>query len=360
MSATVWSLTTDLHEFELNESGAICSEWHGREALYMENRLGHPVLLKNGPSCDRFRLKAEIACPSAPGFIGLVFGARDSRNYELIYVSPASDDYPGEIQYDPIMNGSSTWQIYNGPKYQAPAPFQAGKWTKLCLDVGPREVSVKVGDVAEPQLVISKLQLGRCEGTIGVWSYLPGYIRYLSLEPLDSDGGEDGDGGESGDERLRCLAAETFITEWNVSAPYAAGSESAADKGMPTRASVEENGTLNLNRLFASAQGMAVEASCTFAIAEERVTVLTCGFSDRLRLWVNGEEIYGGEWKWAPPGSDGRIRSDFAEARIRWQAGLNTIQAEIVSTEVIFGWGLAVKTGLVDMKLVAGAQDSVR
>jgi hypothetical protein len=68
-----------------------------------------------------------------------------------------------------------------------------------------------------------------------------------------------------------------------------------------------------------------------------------------LQLWVNDIEIYLGDWKWDPPHSDGRIRSDFASASIRWKAGLNTIRAEVTSDEALFGWGLSMKTDLPNL-----------
>jgi hypothetical protein len=51
---------------------------------------------------------------------------------------------------------------------------------------------------------------------------------------------------------------------------------------------------------------------------------------------------------WHSPGeaTDGRIRPDHTSISIRWQAGLNTIRAELASEEVTFGWGLIVHTGL--------------
>jgi hypothetical protein len=116
MSKLNWSLVNDLNSFDLGESDASRGVWNNREALYLEN--GLPVLLNENVNFDCFRLQAEIACPGPDGFVGLIFGARDARNYELVYVSPGTSTRMGEIQYDPIMNGSSTWQIYNGATYQ--------------------------------------------------------------------------------------------------------------------------------------------------------------------------------------------------------------------------------------------------
>jgi hypothetical protein len=341
MSKLAWSLPQDRNEFDPGGSGACPGVWHGREALYFENKLAAPVLLRDEFGFDRFRLQAEIACPGPVAFIGLVFGARDADNYELVYVSPASKDDPGEIQYDPFMNGSSTWQIYNGPRYQAPAPFAPGEWTRLALDVQPHSVSISVGETGEPQLVIPNLQHGRCTGRIGVWGYLPGYIRNLSVEEIQEAPPVSLHGTETDSDKL---SADGFVTEWTASEPYSRDGHPIP--GRKGRVAVEENGTLNLNRLYESKAGTTVQAECRFMLPGERETVLSFGYSDHIRLWVNEEEVYEGAWKWGPPESDGRIRPDHAAVPVRWKAGLNTIRAEVTSEEVMFGWGLCVKTGL--------------
>lgn len=339
MSKLQWSLSDDLNLFDLGESDARPGVWQGREALYFNNNDISPVLLRDDIRLESFRLQAEIACPGPIGFVGLVFGARDSSNFELVYISPGDQTAMGEIQYDPIMNRSSTWQIYNGPDYQAPVPFLPGEWAKLSMDIHPHGFAVRVGEQGPPQLVIAKLQLGSSVGKIGVWGYLPSYIRNLSVERIEPVRTE------KKDADLKRLAAETFVTEWTVSKPYPQGSQPASDNNW-TQAFVEENGTLNLNRLYASGKGVAVQAKCMIDLPENRETMLTFGFSDHLRLWVNEEKVYEGGWRWDPPESDGRIRADFAGVPVTLRAGSNTIRAEITSDEVMFGWGLSLKTGL--------------
>jgi hypothetical protein len=344
MTKLSWSLSDDLDNFEMNGSEVNASMWNNQQALYLDNEIGigTSVLLKEDVNYDNYRLEVEIACPGTIGFIGLIFGAHDASNYELVYVSPGSNTALGEIQYDPIMNGSSTWQIYQGPKYQAPAPFLQGEWTKFSLIVHPNTAAIYVGDTETPQLVISNLQHGRSKGKIGVWGYLPCYIRNLSVEQIHSTSMN------RSSTDLKQLAAETFVTEWRVSRPYIKDAHVEASDNWVV-ANVEENGTLNLNRLFTSEKNTSVQVQSMFTIPEEIESLLTFGFSDHLRLWVNDDEVYLGEWKWDPPGSDGRIRYDYASVLIHWKTGFNTIRAEVTSQEVVFGWGLCVKTGLFNM-----------
>ncbi|WP_028548863.1 hypothetical protein [Paenibacillus sp. UNC451MF] len=340
MSKLYWNLFDDLDCFDVGNSSACPGQWRTKDALYFNhNERAVPVLLREELKVDCYRLQAEIACPGPIGYIGLVFGAKDALNYEMVYVSPGTEETPGEIQYDPMMNGSTTWQIYNGPRYQSPAPFRRGEWVKLALDIHPSHAAVWVGDTATPQLVISNLQHGSSEGRIGVWGYLPGYIRNLSVEEIPAVAAK------PSAESLKQLAEETFVTEWLVSKPYSEGGQ-AEEESLWIRANVEENGTLNLNRLFSSGNGLTVRAECKLILSDNIESLLTFGFSDRLRLWINDEEVYQGDWKWDPPASDGRIRPDLASVGVRWREGTNTIRAEITSTEVVFGWGMSVRTGL--------------
>lgn len=334
MTRLLWNLWDDADKFDLGDSGGRPGEYLGKKGLYLQKTCS-AVLLREQLPLECFRLQAEVAIPGTVGFIGLVFGAQNSQNYELVYLAPQ------EIQYDPVINGSMTWQIYNGPLYQKPLPETTGKWVKFAVEVQPNGAAVYLGDDPEPQLVMSQLQHGGAAGKIGVWGYLPSYIRNFSVEEI-----KPGPIRKSATD-LRQLTAETYITEWMVSQPFSSNGQPKAQQHW-TKAVVEENGTLNVNRLFTAETGIFVQAKTAFLVSEAKETEISFGFSDHLRLWVNDEEVYQGEWRWDPPARDGRIRSDFARVPIRWRAGLNTIRAEISHSE-FFGWGLSLRTGLPDM-----------
>jgi hypothetical protein len=329
-----WSLTDGLDSFHLGQAGAYAGHWQAKNALYLDS-LGKAVLCKEVIRYRSYRLEAEVALPGQAGFIGLVFGARDEYNYELVYMGSE------EIQYDPIMNGSMTWQIYNGPRYQKPLPNTTRKWMKLALEIHPNGVRVFLNDAEEPQLVIAQLQHGRVEGGIGFWSYLPACIRNFAVAEIPYDGME-----RSSADYSR-LKSEGFITEWLVSQGNSSGEqEPAGNEWLPVL--VEENGTLNMNRLYEPAAGASGIAAGLVELEEGSDGILSFGFSDVLRLWFNDELVYEGDWCWKPPTADGRIRSSYESVPVRGKAGVNRIRAELTNFEM-FGWGLAVKadfTGL--------------
>lgn len=327
MSTFSWNFRDDLHEFDRGESQASPGVWGDRDALYLEG-MGAPVFLRQDVPYSCFRLQAEVAIPKQVGFVGLVFGARDSHNYELVYLAPE------EIQYDPIMNGSMTWQIYNGPHYQKPLSYTTGEWKTLAVEVQANGAVVYLGEDPAPQLIIPNLQHGASLGKIGFWNYLPAYIRNLSVTEIAPT-----DVMPTKTDRQQ-LAAEGYLTEWLISKPYFTRDQSTVLTEW-TGAVVEENGTLNFNRLFSAKPGMTVQAKSTITVPYETVTQLHFGFSDHLRLWVNEEEVHQGVWRWNPPASDGRIRSKHAQVSVRLRAGVNTIRAEIMNQE-LFGWGICM------------------
>lgn len=328
-----WSLVEDVSILELGESDATIGEWREIKALHL-NKAGTAVFINNKFQMESFRLQASVAIPETVGFIGLVFGARDSTNYELIYLSPGDGKGNGEIQYDPVMNGSTTWQIYNGPSYLSYTPYNVGDWVKLTIDVHNQSAKVYIGDdFSAPQLIISKLQHGEVLGNIGVWGYLPVYIRNLSIEEILNIPLSPAE-----------ITKDAFINEWLVSEPYPTNLQ--PDELKWNEALTEENGTLNINRFFKSDAGKVVQIKSSFTVSSDTESYISFGFSDELRLWINEEEIYYGIWMWDPPKNDGRISPDHLTMPVSLRKGVNTIRAELTSKETMFGWGICIKPGI--------------
>ncbi|QHT63135.1 hypothetical protein GXP70_26345 [Paenibacillus lycopersici] len=333
MTRLQWNLGTDLTDFELGASGARAVDWNGSNALGFEGEHCVPVLLRDPLGMDSFLIEAEVAC-TADSFAGLVFGAADEKNFELVYVSASNEWGLPNLQYDPVMNGSSTWQIYHGPSYQAVAAVPPDQWVRIAVRVQPDSASIYVGGSSQPSLVIPNLLHGRVSGgKVGLWGSAPSTIRNLVVAQIEPRPHTE----RTPDSVVR--PAPSVVPAWMVS--------KLPDQTW-IEAPVEINGTLNLNRLYTAEQGAVVQAKYSINLAERQETWLRLGFSDRIRLWVNDNEVYAGEWKWEAPGftMDGRIRADQIRVPVQWRAGSNTILAEVASIEGMYGWGLSVRMGL--------------
>ncbi|MGE5673865.1 MAG: hypothetical protein ACM3XM_08250 [Mycobacterium leprae] len=312
-----FSLQPTPADWDVADPAALAVDWQGEHCLGFANQL---LLLKREPWYRAFTLEADLAL-AADGYIGLVFGAQNRANHELVYIYHG-EGQPGWVQYDPVMNGSNTWQIYNGERYISPhVSVPAGEWVHLALQVAGGQVAITAGDAAEPQLVVP-LMLG-ATGKVGLWNFGgQAYVRNLRLVPLVEP--------PTSAASPAPVRPAGLAMRWQV-APTPNG---------PWRdAPVEENGVLNLNRHFEPGVAYArttvqSDAACT--------AQLSLGFSDQVRLQVNGEQVYQGEWHWEPPATDGRIRLDYATVPVSLRAGANTILAEVTHDEPPFGWGLTV------------------
>lgn len=351
MNERRWEFSGGLDGWEVLDPAARPVTWQGRPALKLEGGDGvlAGALFGQDLGLEAFRLEADVALPQA-GFAGLIFAAQGAENFEMVYICPGDAGEPAWIQYDPTMNGSSTWQIYHSPRYQARVPIalwpRPGEWVHLALDVRPDRVAIFVGNSPAPQLVVAPLQSGSSRGRIGLWGYGPGYVSDLSIRPIGS--GEPlapaTPAGASPDPiALAAVPPAALVPEWRVCGPFPPGeADRPPQPAAWRRASVEENGTLNLNRRFVMTGGAVAWAYAEAYCERAGMGAVTCGFSDRLRLWVNGEAVYRGDWRWAPPESDGRIRPEFARLPVPLRADWNTLLAEVSALEPAYGWGLAL------------------
>lgn len=335
-------LEPSLRDWEVHDPAARVTEWRSRTALRVEKgvvllsqdpRLSQGLELSHDPGLTAFTLEADVALEGESGYVGLVFGATDPANYELVYVY-RGEGQAGWIQYDPVMNGSNTWQIYNGPRYQSSGVVvPPGEWVHLALRVEPDRAAITAGDAREPQLVVNPLMLG-ARGKVGVWGYCPGYVSNLVIRSSGPVGRSPGAEPSSQPFLPTTQLPVGLVTHWQVA--------DCAD-GPWIEAAVEENGILNFNRHFAM-RGPNPVAYARAEVHAERACLadVSLGFSDRVRLLVNGAEVYQSEWRWGPPETDGRIRPNHTTLKVPLRPGANTILAEVAATELPFGWGLVL------------------
>ena len=299
---------------------------------------GKPVLVASRAPDIPFRLTCEVAILEREGFAGCVFGAESPQNYATVYLYPEAGS-SGMIQYDCSMNSSMTWQLFHGPGYQQQAEVPVQTWIRLRVDVYASHAEVFAGETDRPQLTIRPL-LNGFNGRVGVWGYLPTCVKHLSVEPIDHEAGS---GAAPAPE---AALPPDVITRWEVAPAGAEEMAGAADDRLPWQpARTEENGVLNISRLFPASTGSVLVRTTVDAPAE-RTATLRFGFSDRLVLAVNGEKVYKGSCLWALPASDGRIRPDFANVNVRLVPGGEHHQRPVVRRGSRFRLGPDVGGGV--------------
>lgn len=318
--------------------------WQGRPALLLDGLAYFPEwALEEGV------ISVDIAAEGA-AYCGVVFHGQDQANFELVYAQPHTSGRWDALQYDPVFRGSNTWQLYHGPGAQQATRVPQGEWFTLEVAFDARTARVRV-DGGEP-LVIPRLAHGIGKGFVGIWTYLPAYFSDLRIEPVNANvrsvldrgaavavspglGTGVGDSAENVSEASRMRKPEPggaskpmgeleLVREW-----YLEGYG---------RVECEPNGILNLNRYLPIA---LTEVRLVRRFVAERQTQLdlSFGFSDVLKLEIDGQVLYEGEHLFAPDRQiQGYVGLDH-RLEVPVSSGEHTLIVTLSRTE-LFGWGM--------------------
>jgi hypothetical protein len=260
------------------------------------------LLLRDGAAWlrgSRFQngtIEFDIAFGDALGFPGIAFRAATHDDYELFYLRENLSGQPHATQYTPVLHGVYAWQIYAGTSWEASARWTFDRWMHVKLVVsGTRAELYMDGDSAVQ--VIPRLRGPEGAGEVGFVA-VPGAARFANLvvrperePPL-----------AGAPPVVRDSTSASIVRTWRVSTPIAESlMTGAADlPAVPAHTTwgtldIEERGIANLARLAGNGNGRnTVVAAVTITSDRERIVPVRFGFSDRVRVYLNGRMLYAG------------------------------------------------------------------
>ena len=316
-----------LDDLEIHAATAQVVEGAGGKALELDGLVLIPDI-----ELENVGIEVEIFAP-APCYPGIVFRLSDMNTFELAYAVPVASGQADAIQYDPVFNGSNTWQLYTGGAYQKQAAVPTGAWFTLRVDVEGERAAIQVGD--QPPLVVERLAHGMTAGRIGLWTFRPARFRHLrvttpcSFEDLSGE---------------KPQAPAGAIDAW-----WLQGTGSVA---------TEPSGVVNVNR-YRVASDTEVRLIRHFATDGETDLEITFGYSDELRLSLDGETLFTGAHTFSGFESEearGWVRPESNHLIRHTGAGHHKMEAVLRLTEP-FGWGLIVTLAGKGVRLLPTEQD---
>jgi hypothetical protein len=234
-------------------------------------------------------VELELAVGPERSFHGVVWRAADDRNYESFFVRPHQVGNPDAVQYTPVTNGISSWQLYHGDGFWAPLAFPVRDWFRIRVDFAGARAEVRIGDLSRVALVCP-LKVPRRPGRIGV----------LVAGP-DVHLGELAFGEEAEVDPAPPPAPappEGVIRAWEVSDafPEEQIERARTEPRSWTPIESEPGGLLDLARV----QGIegdrnTVLARAPIQAARAGTRALQLGFSDRALAYLNGLPLYRGD-----------------------------------------------------------------
>lgn len=235
----------------------------------------------------------DVLLPEVMEFSGPLFRQGASDTGEFIYFRPHMNGMPDAIQYNPIVNGSLTWQIFTGPGFEAETKFPVARWARARLDLYATSAALSVD--GKKVLHMPSLKSGVISGALGFGSLMGGtYYADVKVQPIP---------GYADPERPAPAAAlpKGTIAAFEVS--EALTQDEAFDRarqqrwsGIPWhRIAVESNGIANLSKA-----GPDGEKAHSFIARFEvnspmaRTVPMQFGFSDDVRVYLNGAPLHEG------------------------------------------------------------------
>jgi hypothetical protein len=253
------------------------------------------------------------------GFSGVMFHGQDNNNYDEFYIRHHLSGEPDAVQYTPVFNGLSAWQLYAGKGYWGNTLFERGRWIDIRLLLnGKRAVLLMDG---RPVIKVASLKFDKASGLIGLKNrvssvrvrdfkaeeknvdlipYFKGEIKSTTSEVLLPSERNNG-------AKLTQQKPDGLISKWQVSSLLASNaleettniSKAVLDGVSWQTLLVEENGAINIARLTGRTRAQnLVLAKAIIRVDVSEYKTLNFGYSDRVRIYVNGKLAYSGNNSW--------------------------------------------------------------
>jgi hypothetical protein len=268
----------------------------GRQAVRLGNgadgRLRGGAATITGSNFSTGTIEFDVLPQGNRDFLGVAFREDQAGNAELFYIRTHMNGNPDSTQYTPVVNGSWAWQIFTNEGFTSQRRFDLTRWMHVRIDVYERSALVTVN--GEPALVVPHLKGTTRTGAIGLNAAAGAYFANVNVTPIPN----------YRDPRpevpLPALPPGT-VPAWQVSPAIAEadGMARAARRDWSgiewQRLAVESNGIANLSRAGADGEGRhTYVARFTARSRTAQTATMRFGFSDKVRIFVNGRPVYEG------------------------------------------------------------------
>ncbi len=323
----------DKWEFATNDHSIV--EYQGKQALRIkQNR----AMLK-GVNFQDGVIEYDMAFPQGRSFIGFNFRMQDELNSEDFYIRTHQSGNPDANQYTPVYHGEAAWQLYYGEGYAAPAQYKYNTWTHFKLVVSGKYLEVYIDDMNNPVL-LAEMKRTPVKGDIGIYNAnTESYFANITVTP--------GNPTIKSTPKEKEKISENTVQTWAISEPFSekeletlTSLKGFPEKKIASRAPAENTGTVNIaSQVKFTKETNTVIAQITIDSDKDQVKKFTFGFSDRARVFLNGDLLFFG--------SDGFLSRDYRflgtigyydAVYLHLKKGPNTLSIAI--SEDFGGWGI--------------------
>jgi 3-keto-disaccharide hydrolase len=326
MSASSWDLSERAeYTFE---------EFEGRETLLLNGK----VTVK-GHQFSNGIIEVDIYANEARSFAGIIF-RKQKGAMEETYMRLHKSKQPDAVQYSPIYNYETNWQLYR--EYQANVMFKTKGWNKLRVEVNGTMAQIFVNN--EKVLNVSDLKTGFSIGQVGLLALFNN--RFSNFRITDTDTVE------LPKDTIKKRTNSNIIKKWNVTQafPYIEGTLNPKDfpKLVSKSLNTEASGLLPISKYIERTSVGNFEAnkeeyavvSTTIVADTNEVRQFFFDYSDKIFVYLNGNLIFSGNNAFRLKGVQyqGHMNINANSLYLALLKGKNTLHCVVV--DKANGWGI--------------------
>ncbi|UFH53434.1 hypothetical protein [Spirosoma sp. KNUC1025] len=312
-------------------------------------KLSEGALYLNDSTFVNGIIEFDMTLTKSRYFPGVGFRLQNPENFEFVYLRPHQLGNPDAIQYIPIFNLQDSWQLYYGDGYSTAITYPLDEWVHIKLLVRETQAEVYVDDMSKPGLVIHRLKRTPKPGRIRLDNGAPVVTRFANFQYAKTDNPP-----FQGTFKPEAAPQKGTIRSWQVSntfdeklldSNYSIPQDLARQLTWQT-VRTENSGVINLSQISKLREGHNTIFTKLVIVSDKpQVKKLQFGFSDRVKVYVNGTLVYGGQDVFTS--RDYRFLGTigyFDEVYLDLKKGQNEVWMAV--SETFGGWGIQGK--LVD------------
>lgn len=295
---------------------------------------------------ENYRIEVEILIVEKKGFVGLDYHMQNQKNYGNNFHFSAWRDTINLQSMGMWGTTKGSWKLW--PVSQRQMRLEEGKWIKFRIDAGRDIANV----YHEDQCIYTIYDIPFSNGGIRFWAsyYGSAYFRNLRITQLD-----EGEIKPVLSDIWKKASQLNVIRDWQVTELKPG---SYAESGLTEDLDIknekwfdvksDRRGVINLSAVHPRYTKSTVLARTNINSSEKKSLKAFLTYTDRFRLWCNGEEIFHGpDRNWFNPEREkhgnSRLIPDQYEVNLPLKSGKNEI---IIRSEVMedFGWGFWMRT----------------
>ncbi len=316
---------------------AVFERFENRETLLITKGR---ATLKNFNFVDGI-IEVDVYANSKRSFAGITFRKKEDHMDE-VYMRMHKSNQVDAIQYTPIFNNESNWQLYK--EHQAKVIFKDKGWNRLRIEVIHHTAKVFVND--KIVMEVDNLRTGNSEGAIGLWALFTNRFSNFTVTPKTYN---------EEPQAEQKITKDGIISRWQISNAKRFDNNPLNASNFPKlnyiEALTESSGLLPISKYVKKTLAGNFEQNVedytvayTDIYATENKTIqFSFDYSDKILVYFNETLLFKGNNAFRAKGIQhtGHVDLESNKLVLHLQPGRNRLYCVVV--EKANGWGLIGK-----------------